>query len=75
MYVFKIMKKNIIFLFQGTRIIRGSSASNIQNQYVIIPKTFIYGTYKVRLSYTDKNKKIMGCFIMIVEIKRPWESY
>lgn len=37
------------------------------------PKTLFYGTYRFRFSFT-KNNEIHGCFIMIIEIKRRWET-
>lgn len=37
-----------------------------------LPKEFFYGTYRARF-YFSKQNEIYGCFIMIIEIKRPWE--
>eukprot|EP00102_Acyrthosiphon_pisum_P027469 XP_016664679.1 PREDICTED: uncharacterized protein LOC107885542 [Acyrthosiphon pisum] len=37
------------------------------------PKTLFYGTYRFRFSYT-KNNEICGCVILVLEVKRPWES-
>ncbi|KAL4148715.1 hypothetical protein QTP88_002884 [Uroleucon formosanum] len=37
------------------------------------PKTFFYGTYRFRARFT-KNKIVYGCFIAVVEVKRPWET-
>ncbi|XP_026813979.1 uncharacterized protein LOC113554366 [Rhopalosiphum maidis] len=37
------------------------------------PKSFFYGTYRFRLFYSKKNE-VYGCFIIIIEIKRPWET-
>ncbi|CAI6368741.1 unnamed protein product [Macrosiphum euphorbiae] len=37
------------------------------------PKTLFYGTYRFRYSYTKKDE-VYGCFIIVVEIKRPWET-
>ncbi|XP_050431367.1 uncharacterized protein LOC126839941 [Adelges cooleyi] len=45
--------------------------SDVNNYH--IPKEFIYGTYKTRLYYTDKNGMIVGCTILVVDIVRPWE--
>lgn len=67
----------IKYYLQGVHIVPGSNASNIQDLYVDydFPKTFFYGTYRTRVTITDKNKNIFGCFIVVVEVKRPWESY
>ncbi|XP_060840903.1 uncharacterized protein LOC132921740 [Rhopalosiphum padi] len=40
---------------------------------VNVPKTFFYGVYKVRFSITKIND-VYGCFIVIIEVKRPWET-
>ncbi|CAH1737305.1 unnamed protein product [Aphis gossypii] len=37
------------------------------------PKTFFYGTYKVRFHFSDKLNIAHGCSNFILEIKRPWE--
>ncbi|XP_050526763.1 uncharacterized protein LOC126897290 [Daktulosphaira vitifoliae] len=37
------------------------------------PKQFFYGTYKLKTYYTDTNKNIVGCSIIVVEFLRPWE--
>eukprot|EP00102_Acyrthosiphon_pisum_P022430 XP_016659640.1 PREDICTED: uncharacterized protein LOC107883668 [Acyrthosiphon pisum] len=37
------------------------------------PKTFFYGTYRVT-SYYTKHKEVCGCYIAVVEVKRPWET-
>ncbi|XP_022174004.1 uncharacterized protein LOC111036317 [Myzus persicae] len=37
------------------------------------PKTFYYGTYRFRFFYT-KNNEVYGCFIIVIELKRPWET-
>lgn len=47
-------------------------SSNLSNTY--IPKRFFYGTYKLRTHFTDSQNTIHGCCIVVVEIKRPWES-
>lgn len=39
-----------------------------------LPKTFFYGTYQFRLSYISKKKEVYACIILVVEIKRPWET-
>ncbi|XP_050432501.1 uncharacterized protein LOC126840658 [Adelges cooleyi] len=38
-----------------------------------IPKQLYYGTYKMKIVYTDKSDVVVGCFIIVVEILRPWE--
>lgn len=37
-----------------------------------IPEVFFYGSYKAKYTVT-KDKKIIGCIIFVVDIKRPWE--
>ncbi|XP_029346838.1 uncharacterized protein LOC107882394 isoform X2 [Acyrthosiphon pisum] len=37
------------------------------------PKTFFYGTYRFSAHFT-KQKIVYGCFMAIVEVKRPWET-
>ncbi|XP_060842932.1 uncharacterized protein LOC132923118 [Rhopalosiphum padi] len=37
------------------------------------PKTFFYGEYKFRFSLTTINE-VYGCFFLILELKRPWET-
>lgn len=37
------------------------------------PKEFFYGTYKFNFMFT-KNKEVHGCFILVIELKRPWEK-
>jgi len=37
------------------------------------PKTFFYGLYKFHF-ILSKNATYYGCFVIIVEIKRPWEK-
>lgn len=37
------------------------------------PKSFFYGTYKIRFNFSDKLNNTHGCTNFIVEIKRPWE--
>lgn len=61
--------------FQGTYIVPGIGTANIEKKFWNIPKLLIYGTYKVHISVTDANKKIQGCFILLAEVKRPWEMY
>ncbi|XP_022174002.1 uncharacterized protein LOC111036316 [Myzus persicae] len=46
-----------------------SELFNISN----FPKTFFYGTYRFRFYYT-KNNEVYGCFMIVIEIKRPWET-
>ncbi|XP_027849169.2 uncharacterized protein LOC114128784 [Aphis gossypii] len=37
------------------------------------PKSFFYGTYKFRVTYT-KNNEVYTCFIIVLEVKRTWET-
>ncbi|XP_022174005.1 uncharacterized protein LOC111036318 [Myzus persicae] len=37
------------------------------------PKTFFYGTYRLRF-FCTKNNEVYGCFTVVLEIKRPWET-
>ncbi|VVC44534.1 Hypothetical protein CINCED_3A007757 [Cinara cedri] len=37
------------------------------------PRKFFYGTYKFRIYYHNSSKKEVGCIIIVVEVKRPWE--
>ncbi|XP_022179602.1 uncharacterized protein LOC111040154 [Myzus persicae] len=36
-----------------------------------LPKQIFYGTYK--MNYTKKSGRVVGCFIFVIEIKRPFE--
>uniref|UniRef100_A0A2S2NM47 MD-2-related lipid-recognition domain-containing protein n=1 Tax=Schizaphis graminum TaxID=13262 RepID=A0A2S2NM47_SCHGA len=38
-----------------------------------VPKTYFYGVYKLRLTITKINE-VYCCFILILDIKRPWET-
>ncbi|XP_060840905.1 LOW QUALITY PROTEIN: uncharacterized protein LOC132921741 [Rhopalosiphum padi] len=38
-----------------------------------VPKTFFYGVYKFRFFFTKK-QEVYGCFILIIELKRSWET-
>lgn len=51
----------------------GIDASNFEKTLINLPKIFPYGTYKLRISFTDKNKEMYGCITLLLEIKKPWE--
>ncbi|CAH1714090.1 unnamed protein product [Aphis gossypii] len=36
-------------------------------------KKYFYGSYKFRFSFT-KNNEVYGCFVIVVELRRPWET-
>ncbi|KAF0766097.1 Uncharacterized protein FWK35_00005067 [Aphis craccivora] len=36
-------------------------------------KTFFYGSYKFRFFFT-KNNEVYGCFVLVIELRRPWET-
>ncbi|XP_022179604.1 uncharacterized protein LOC111040156 [Myzus persicae] len=38
-----------------------------------LPKQIFYGTYKMNINYTEKSGSLVGCYIFVIEIKRPWE--
>jgi len=58
--------------FQGTYIATGVNTTLIMDSN--LPKTFFYGTYKYNV-IISKDNIYYGCFIVIVELKRPWENY
>lgn len=60
------------FHFQGLHISTGADTSLIEKDSEF-PKQFFYGTYKFHTKFL-KNKDMYGCFVLIVEIKRPWEK-
>ncbi|XP_050528736.1 uncharacterized protein LOC126898574 isoform X2 [Daktulosphaira vitifoliae] len=37
------------------------------------PKVFFYGIYKVNMTFTNTKEKFLGCFIIVVDVVRPWE--
>jgi len=51
------------------------NAINLTDFYVglDVPKVFFYGSYKVRIYFTDTHGKIQGCVVFVIDIKRPWE--
>lgn len=51
----------------------GVNTNNFEKKLLNMPKIFPYGTYKLHISFTDKNKAILGCIILLLEVKRPWE--
>jgi len=61
----------IVYLFlylQGFYLAPGIDTSILKDSN--LPKTFLYGTYKVYLYVTQKNE-IVGGQVVIVEVKRP----
>jgi len=54
--------------FQGVHVMKGFDVAEFMKSNV--PKSFFYGTFIIRLSYSRKNE-ILGCTIIIVEIKPP----
>jgi hypothetical protein len=59
-----------LFLYlQGIYIASGVDTSILKNSN--LPKTFLYGTYKVYIYFSQQNE-IIGGQVVIVELKRPW---
>uniref|UniRef100_A0A2S2NN31 MD-2-related lipid-recognition domain-containing protein n=1 Tax=Schizaphis graminum TaxID=13262 RepID=A0A2S2NN31_SCHGA len=54
----------------GVYIATGLDTSNYE-KLNYIPKTFPYGTYKLRSVLKDKKKQSYGCLITIIEVVRP----
>ncbi|XP_060854749.1 LOW QUALITY PROTEIN: uncharacterized protein LOC132932404 [Rhopalosiphum padi] len=54
----------------GTYIATGLDTSNYK-KLNYIPKTFPYGTYKVRFVLKDKKKQSYGCLMSIIQVVRP----
>jgi len=65
-------EKKIGFRFQGVYIISSGIDTNVFMD-ANFPKSFFYGTYKFRVSYT-KNNEVYACFTFVVEVKRTWET-
>lgn len=63
--------KKCFMYFQGVYIASGMDTSIIKKTN--FPKKFFYGTYKFRYFYSRKNE-IYGCFICVIDLKRPWET-
>lgn len=64
-----ILLTNIIFLFfQGNYTGPGVDTSILNKSN--FPKTLIYGTYRVHMTYT-RDHKIYGCTVYIIEVLRP----
>jgi len=63
-----------IFIFQGVYIATGFDTSNLE-KLNYIPKTFAYGTYKIRSVLKDIQNQSYGCVIIIVQLLRPWEMF
>jgi len=66
-----LKKKMFDLFFQGIFKASGVDTSLFYNAN--FPKSFFYGTYKFRSFYT-KNNEVYGCFILVIELKRPWET-
>ncbi|XP_050547588.1 uncharacterized protein LOC126909214 [Daktulosphaira vitifoliae] len=48
----------------------------LQKTNIFVPKTFFYGSYKLRLAIKSTGSSaIVGCLIIIVDIVRPWEYF
>jgi len=69
-YICTYMKMFDLY-FQG--ITKASGADTGLFYKANFPKSFFYGTYKFRYYYT-KNNEVYGCFIIVIELKRPWET-
>jgi len=65
------MKKKSGLCFQGFYKIAGIDTDTFMNTN--FPKSFFYGTYKFRVTYT-KNNEVYTCFIIVLEVKRTWET-
>lgn len=37
------------------------------------PKEFFYGKYKTVIKFENKQKELLGCLVIQMNIKRPWE--
>jgi len=61
----------MIYIFQGVYKLSGLDTAIFSSAN--FPKTFFFGSYKFRLFYT-KNNEVYGCFILVLELKRPWEA-
>ncbi|VVC45441.1 Hypothetical protein CINCED_3A021303 [Cinara cedri] len=57
----------------GVHVSKGLDFTKVFSQ-ANIPKQFFYGTYKYRIEIIDNKKKQVGCGIIIMDIKRPWET-
>jgi hypothetical protein len=59
-----------LFLYlQGFYIASGVDTSILKDSN--LPKTFLYGTYKLYMYYMQQNEIICGQ-VIIAELKRPW---
>ncbi|XP_016657970.1 uncharacterized protein LOC107883082 [Acyrthosiphon pisum] len=56
----------------GFYVATGFNVSNLDNLNYI-PKEFAYGLYKIRYILTDKKHQHFGCFVTIIQLKRPSE--
>ncbi|XP_050436990.1 uncharacterized protein LOC126843473 [Adelges cooleyi] len=55
----------------GTFIMHGFDLALLENMN--FPKQFFYGTYKLKVFYTDPSDVLVGCVIIVIEYVRPWE--
>lgn len=62
----------MFYYFQGYYPLSGFDTSNFLETN--FPKTFFYGTYKLRFFYSDKTDNY-GCVLVLMEVKRPWEEF
>lgn len=67
-YIFK----NTIFIFQRIYYTKGLPAYNWE-KVLNMPKFFVYGTYRLRMTGTTTANEEIMCFQLICDIKRPWE--
>ncbi|XP_050439217.1 uncharacterized protein LOC126844836 [Adelges cooleyi] len=55
----------------GNASLIGFDLSLLEKSY--FPKKYFYGTYKLKIQYTNKEDDIVGCLILVIEFVRPWE--